>query len=295
MTPIWDRLNVELLLTQFVAWIPALIAAIVILIAFWAFYRITRPGIRRLLEGAGMDHALVGMLSNVYRFTLLSFGLVMAAGQLGINVGAALAGLGVVGLTIGFAAKDSLSNIMAGFLIFWDKPFRVGDWVSLGEYHGKIAEITMRTTRLRTRNNTWVIIPNESVINQILVNHSTAGLTRLEVPVGIAYKEDIDAARTALLEAVKQVEGVMGEPVPKVMVQALADSSVNLLIQAWIPDAEFEKPVQFYIVEAAKKALDAANIEIPFPHLQLFVDDIRPEVWKGAQQLAKEARAQSAA
>ena len=130
------------------------------------------------------------MLLNVYRFALLAFGIVMAASQLGINVGAALAGLGVVGLTIGFAAKDSLSNIMAGFLIFWDKPFHVGQWITIAEHYGKIAEITMRTTRLQTRDNKWVIIPNEKVINQILINHSTNGETRLQIPVGIGYRED---------------------------------------------------------------------------------------------------------
>jgi len=84
------------------------------------------------------------MLLNVYRFTLLTFGVIMAVNQLGINVGAALAGLGVVGLTIGFAAKDTLSNIMAGFLIFWDKPFHTDDWVTLDDNYGKVTEITMR-------------------------------------------------------------------------------------------------------------------------------------------------------
>jgi len=126
--PIWDRLNVELLVTQFVAWLPSLVAAVVIVIFFWLIFQLTRSGFERLLERVGFDPALSGMLVNVYRFALFAFGIVMAASQLGINVGAALAGLGVLGLTIGFAAKDSLSNIMAGFLIFWDKPFRVGDW-----------------------------------------------------------------------------------------------------------------------------------------------------------------------
>ena len=162
---------------------------------------------------------------------------------MGINVGAALAGLGVVGLTIGFAAKDTLSNIMAGFLIFWDKPFHVGDWVSLGGSDGQVAEITMRTTRLRTRNNTWIIIPNEAVINQVLVNHSTDGQTRLEVPVGIAYKEDIGMARRAILGALESVDGVMRDPAPAVVVNSLGDSSIDLLIQVWIPDAEAEKPM----------------------------------------------------
>jgi small conductance mechanosensitive channel len=115
MTSIWDRLNVDALLTQFVAWVPRLVVALVILFAFWLFWRFSRPVVTKVLTRAGLDHALVGMLLNVYHFTVMIFGFIMAANQIGIDVAAALTGLGVVGLTIGFAARDSLSNIMAGF------------------------------------------------------------------------------------------------------------------------------------------------------------------------------------
>src|SRR5205807_5985937 len=131
MKPIWDRLNLELLLTQLVAWLPKLFSAILIFIGFWLIFRVTRLALSRILSRAGFDRALEGMLLNVYRFILLTFGVIMAVNQLGINVGAALAGLGVVGLTIGFAAKDTLSNIMAGFQIFWGQPINAYDCVSL--------------------------------------------------------------------------------------------------------------------------------------------------------------------
>ena len=149
----------------------------------------------------------------------------------------------------------------------------------------------MRTTRLRTRNNTWIIIPNESAINQVLVNHSTNGQTRLEVPVGYAYKEDIGMARRAILGELESVDGVMRDPAPAVVVNSLGDSSVDLLIQVvWIPDAEAEKPMFFRVLENAKVALDRADIEIPFPHLQLFVDAVDKSVWQGAAEMAQAAR-----
>jgi small conductance mechanosensitive channel len=289
MKPIWQRLNVEMLLTQLVGWVPSLLAAILMLVVFWALFRVTRKAFSQLLMRAGFEPALAGMVLNVYRFTLLTFGIVTAASQLGINVSAALAGLGVVGLTIGFAAKDTLSNIMAGFLIFWDKPFRVDEWISVGGHYGKVAEITMRTTRLCTRNNTWVILPNETVINQVLVNHSANGRTRLEVPVGIAYKEDVAEARRVLVEAVRRVPGVLEDPPPHVVVNKLGPSSVDLLVQAWIPDAAEESPTSQKLLEAAKAALDAAGIQIPFPHLQLFVDAVKEDVWAGAAALGQGA------
>ncbi len=280
--PIWDRLNVELLVTQFVAWLPSLLAAFLIVLFFWLVFRATRSPLRHILTRAGFESALVRMLTNVYRFALIAFGVIMAASQLGINVGAALAGLGVLGLTIGFAAKDSLSNIMAGFLIFWDKPFHVEQWVTLGDHYGKVAEITMRTTRLQTRDNKWVIIPNATVIDQILINHSTNGETRLQVPVGIGYEQEIPKARAVILDALRHVKYVLESPAPAVVVNDLGSSSVDLLVLAWVADAQDEKPAFFAVMEALKLALDGAGIELPFPQLDLTVKSVREGVWKAA-------------
>ena len=269
-------------MTQFVAWLPSLFAAVLIILFFWLVYRATRSPLRHLLARTGFDPALIRMLTNVYRFGLVTFGIIMAASQLGVNVGAALAGLGVVGLTIGFAAKDSLSNIMAGFLIFWDKPFHVGQWVTLGEHYGMIAEITMRTTRLQTRDNKWVIIPNATVIDQILINHSTNGETRLQIPIGITYAEDIQRARTVILDAAQKVGYVLKSPAPSVVMTDLGASTVDLLLFIWIADAKDEKPAFFATLEAAKLACDKAGVELPSPQLDLTIRDVKQPVWEKA-------------
>ncbi|HEX4773292.1 MAG TPA: mechanosensitive ion channel family protein [Bryobacteraceae bacterium] len=280
--PIWERLNIEQLFTQFVAWLPSLLAAVLIIVFFWLLFRATRSPLRHVLARTGFEAALIGMLINVYRFGLIAFGLIMAASQLGINVGAALAGLGVLGLTIGFAAKDSLSNIMAGFLIFWDKPFHVGQWVTVGAHYGKVAEITMRTTRVQTRDNKWIVIPNATVIDQILINHSTNGETRLQIPIGIGYKEDIANARTVILKAAQQVKYVLSNPAPAVVLNDLGASTVDLLLFVWVADAQDEKPAFFAVLEAAKYALDKAGIELPFPQLDLTVRSVEQPVWENA-------------
>jgi len=280
MSKILARIDVDGLLNRFVAFLPSLAAAVVILFLFWLGYRLTRPALNKLLIRAGIAPPLIHMLvDNVYRFTLLAIGLVMAADQIGINVAAAVAGLGVAGIAIGFAAQDSLANIIAGFLIFWDKPFLVGDWVSVADRYGKVTQITMRTTRIRTNNNTYVVIPNKKIIDEVLVNHSKHGETRIDVPVGIAYKEDIPEARRVLLEAVSSLEGVTDDPPPDVVAVELANSSVNLQVRVWIRDAGLEQPVYYRVMEASKLALDAAGIQIPFHHLQLFVDQVEDRVW----------------
>lgn len=286
MKPIWDRLNINLLLTQFVAWLPSLLAAALIILFFWVLFRLTRSALRHILHRTGFEPAFVGMVVNVYRFVVIGLGVIMAASQLGINVGAALAGLGVVGLTIGFAAKDSLSNLMAGFLIFWDKPFHVGQWVTLADHYGKVAEITMRTTRLQTRDNKWIIIPNSTVIDQILINHSTNGATRLQIPVGIGYAEDIPKARAVILQAVEGVNYTMKSPEPSVVLNDLGASTVDLLVMVWIEDARDEKPAFFALLEAVKLALDAANIEMPSPQLGLTVRSVESKVWEAVERFA---------
>jgi small conductance mechanosensitive channel len=184
----------------------------------------------------------------------------------------------VAGIALGFAAQDSLANIISGILIFWDKPFVVGDWIEAEGQYGKVSDITLRSTRIRTPRNTYMVIPNKKIIDAVLTNHSKHGELRVDVPVGIVYKEDVPAARAAILEALGEVSRLRSEPAPSVVVDALGDSSVNLLVRVWIDEADQEQAVGFWVVEAAKHALDRAGIQIPFPHLQLFWDEVSDPV-----------------
>lgn len=288
MNELIAKLDVQRLLTQVVEFIPSLLAALVIVLAFWILFSVTRTPLKAILHRAGLHETLIRMLiDNVYRSAIMIFGMVMAADQIGFNVGAALAGIGVVGIAVGFAAQDTLANIISGFLIFSDKPFTVGDWVSVAGQYGQVKEITMRTTRIRTRKNTYVVIPNKKIIDEVLVNHSKHGATRVDVPIGIAYKENIPKAREVMLTAVKDLDQVLGDPAADVVVTELGGSSVNLEVRVWIDDASHEQPVYFRVMEAGKLALDAAGIEIPYPHLQLFVENVQDRVWQRAARLAQ--------
>lgn len=272
--------------TAVVTYLPSIVAAVGVFAVFWAISRFTRPPIKRALRGADFNPALIKLLiDNVYRVSVLLIGLIMAASQLGIDVGAALAGLGVAGIAVGFAAQDSIANTIAGFLIFWDKPFTGGDMVETQGQYGEVQTITLRTTRIRTPNNTYAVIPNRQIIEDVLVNHSMYGETRVQVPVGIAYKEDVGRAREVLLEAVAKVQGVADDPEPAVVVKELGDSNVNLEVRVWVQDAANERATFVRTLEACKTSLDEAHIEIPFPHLQLFVEDVKESVWEGAAGL----------
>jgi len=285
----------ENLTTLVITYVPKVFAAILVFLAFWLLTRLTRRPLRKALHRADFDDALIRLLvDNLYKFTILLLGLFMALGQLGINVGAALAGMGVAGIAVGFAAQDSLANTIAGFLIFWDKPFQVGQVVETQGQYGKVTSITMRTTRIRTPNNTYVVVPNKEIIDDVLVNHSMYGESRVDVPVGIAYKEDVEAARGVLLDAVQSVEGVKDQPSPAVALTELGGSSVNLEVRIWVDDAEDEKATYAAVLERCKRALDDADIEIPFPHLQLYVDEIGEPVWERAERIPALSRSRDA-
>jgi small conductance mechanosensitive channel len=281
MHKVTEFLNLEQLLTDAVAFAPRFLVAVAVLAGFWALYRTTRRPLRAVLQRSGLEPVLAALIvDKIYRIGLFLFGLVMAASQIGINVTAALAGLGVAGLAIGFAAQDLLSNVVAGFTIFMDKPFGLGDFIRVQEQYGDVTNITLRSTRIRTNRNTFVVIPNKKIIDDVVINHSKHGETRVDIPVGIAYKESIPEARRVLLEAVAGLDHVLSDPPPSIVVKELGGSSVDLLVRVWIRDASREIPVFYTVMEASKLALDAAGIQIPYPHLQLFWEDVEDRVVK---------------
>lgn len=295
MEKLKDLLDVQALATGLVGFLPDLFVALLFVLGFWLGFRISRKPLTSAFRRAGLDETLIRLLvDNVYRTVMLAFGFVMAADQLGINVAAALAGIGVVGIALGFAAQDSVANMISGFLIFWDKPFRVGDWIELGDEYGRVQEITLRSTRIRTVQNNYVVVPNKKIIDDVLVNHSKNGESRIDVPVGIAYKEDIQQAREVILAAIEGMEGILEDPASVVVVEGLGDSSVNLSVRVWTDDVSREAGIYVAVVEAAKLALDAADIEIPFPHLQLFMDTVEDRVWDGAENLVRLKRGKGA-
>jgi small conductance mechanosensitive channel len=181
--------------------------------------------------------------------------------------------VGIIGLALGLAAQDSLGNLVAGLTILWDRPFRIGDNVTVAETFGRVQEIGLRSTRIRTVEQLDAILPNKEIINQKIINHTLNPMMRLGIPVGIAYREDTREARRVLLAAVKGHELLLDKPEPQVVVTALADSSVNLELRVWLRDPYTEREATFAMIEAAKIALDEAGIEIPFPQRTLHLPE----------------------
>jgi small conductance mechanosensitive channel len=270
---VWER-TLEGATELAVSLVPELLSAIFVGLFFYAVYRILLGVVRSVLRRSDrLDRGVEDLLEKMFRLVAWAFIGLLVMSQLGVNVTALVAGLGIAGLAVGFAAQDSLQNFISGITIFLDRPFRIDDWVTVGDYYGRVTNITLRSTRLRTLNLETVIFPSVDMVTQPLVNHSAGGPLRVDVKFGIAYKESIDGARAAVRATVDTNDARLAEMDPKVVVTELNDSSVDMMLQLFVKDAGDANAIRFEYTERVRKALGEAGIEIPFPHLQLFVED----------------------
>jgi small conductance mechanosensitive channel len=253
--------------------IPRLLLAVFFLVLFWVFYRAIRRVVLGSMKRAHVDPSIQDMMGYLIKWTVMGFGIVIACNQIGIQIAALLTGFSIVGLAIGFAAQETLANFIAGVVIFWDKPFRVGDWIEIDHTFGQVQRITFRSTRLLDLDGEAVVFPNTFMLANKLSNHTTHPATRISVPIGIAYSQSIEHARRVLLGTITGDERILQDPAASVFVAACADSSVNLVLSFWIADESLAIKIRYEYQEKVKRALDEAGISIPFPHMQLMIEE----------------------
>ena len=246
--------------------LPNIVSALGVVLVGSVFYMITARIIEAGLRRTPMQPSLIKItVRSLYRGVVIVISLIFVLSELGINVTAALAGVGVVGLAVGFAAQATIANVLSGFGIFIDDLYRKGHWVRVADHYGEVADITLRTTKIRTLDNTYISIPNSVITSSPVINYSEQGKLRITAHVSIGYNESVEDARTALITAVSSLKGVLKSPAPAVVVKELGESSVHLLVRVWVSEPGFEQRYFFLLTEMCKKALDDANISIPFP------------------------------
>lgn len=252
--------------------IPAILVGAFFWALLWVTLRLLRRGFRRSRR---IDSGVQQLLLRSTRLLIYAFGGIAVLAQLGINVTSLIAGLGILGLALGFAAKDTLENFIAGITILMDRPFRVGDNIQLQETFGTVQEITLRTTRVKTLNNQMAIIPNSKAISEKVINHTMLRALRIDVPFGIAYNENPEEARLVALATTKDDTRLHPDHEPRVVLTGLGDSSVDMELRLHLKDPGLENSARMEYQEKVFNALKNAGIEIPFPHLQLFIDEAK--------------------
>ncbi len=259
-----------------VNFVPKILNGLFVFLVFYALYRTFGSLLERAMNRSRtIDPGIRSLLLKTYRVIGITFLFLMVLDNFDINVTALLAGFSIVGVAVGFAAKDTLENFISGVTILLDKPFRVGDAIQIEGIYGTVEEITLRSTRLRTLNNEVMVMPNIQMINQRLINHTMRGLLRVEIPFGIAYKEFPQEAREVVLKTAEGDPRLRADFPPSVVVTNLNDSSVDMVLYVYPKDPKKEVPIRFEYIERVREALRRADIEIPFPHRQLFIDEAK--------------------
>lgn len=231
---------------------------------FYVVWKIIQFASKPLFKRSKLDETSSIFISSIMKYTILIFGAVTALDSIGIKTSAILTSLGIVGLTIGFAARDSLSNIISGIIIFLDRPFVIGDLVEIDGNYGKVDRITLRSTRIVTVDGKMLAVPNVDVINKTVSSYTNFPHLRLDVQVTVAVTEDIDKARTILLSLVQDESVYMMEPAPTVVVRSLNDYNVLLELRAWIHNERDHVALRFKLREEIFKAFNDQKIAMPF-------------------------------
>ncbi len=190
--------------------------------------------------------------------------------ELGFSLTPLLGAAGVVGIALGFASQTSVSNIIAGLFIIAEQPFIVDDVIQVGDVTGRVLTVDTMSVKLRTFDNRFVRIPNETLVKSTVINITRFPIRRLDVRLGVAYKEDPERVRQVLLDVADQNPIALMEPEPLVIFEAFADSSLNLLFAVWTTRENWLE-LKNSIQEEVKRRFDEEGIEIPFPHRSLYV------------------------
>ncbi|HCD51265.1 MAG TPA: mechanosensitive ion channel family protein [Balneolaceae bacterium] len=211
-----------------------------------------------------------GMLAGKIVFYVgLIILVVTVLGQLGISLAPLLGAAGILGVALGFASQTSVSNIISGFFLIAEQPFKVDDIISVGNTSGFVLSIDMLSVKIRTFDNRFVRIPNEMIIKTEVINNTKFPIRRFNCSVSVAYKEDIGKVREILMDVADKNEYALSEPAPLIIFDMFGASSIDLLLLVWAPKDEYIQ-LKNTINEEVKARFDKEGIEIPFPHVSLY-------------------------
>jgi small conductance mechanosensitive channel len=249
---------------------PLLVQRLIVgLIVFALGYAITRliqhlvvRAVRRTPGGTAVEHAL----SRVIAIAGITLSLLTAFSTMGVDINALIAALGLTSLAIGLALKDTIENAITGVLLLIQRPFKVGDVIQVGSVTGTVADVAIRTTKIRSVDGLHVLIPNRHVYDAVITNWSYYPQRRVTMTVGVAYETDLARAYRVLSEAIAAMPGVLAEPAPAVSFEGFDESSIRMVFRFWI---EWQNTnavnLQTQLTQVIMDVARREGINIPFP------------------------------
>jgi len=256
---------------NFIKGIPNLLTALAIFVVSLYLARGLSRVIKRVLERRKAPEGVIQLLAELTRVSVIAIGGITAL-QMFFDVTAFLAGLGIIGFTVGFALQDVMKNFAAGVILLIQQPFHVDEVIGTTGFDGTVLRIDLRSTEIKALDGRIVSIPNADILANPIVNYTRAERRRIELPVGVGYKANPDIVRRVVLEAVQNVPGFVPEPAALVGFSNFGDSALELSIYFWI-DTALTNPVaaRDAALSLVKDALDKQKIGIVSPMQTMYL------------------------
>ncbi|MCE9678054.1 mechanosensitive ion channel [Shewanella sp. AS1] len=248
------------------------VMALVIFIIGKYFSGVVKRLTSKMLLKRDIDKTVVSFVANLAWAVVFVFTVIATLGQIGVQTASLVAVIGAAGLAVGLALQGSLSNFAAGVLMVIFRPCRVGDYIEAAGIAGTVDEITIFSTKLRSPDNKVIVAPNSAVMNGTITNYSAMETRRLDLVIGVSYDADIRQTKEVLKQVLDNNSHVLKDPAYTVALLELADSSINFVVRPWVKGSEYW-PARFEILEEIKLALDAADIGIPYPQMDIYVKE----------------------
>ena len=243
----------------------SVVAAIVILIIGWTIAGMVKNSIIKAgSKSDKMDPTLTRFFAAIARYTIIAFTVIAVLGRFGVETTSLVAILGAAGLAIGLALQGTLSNLAAGVMLIFFRPFKINDFVEAGGTSGTVKEISLFTTEMATPDNVKVIVPNSQIWGGTIKNFSGNETRRVDFVFGISYEDDINQAIGVIENLIAADSRAHQDPAPQLVVGELADSSVNIIVRVWAAAGDYWG-IKFDLTKAVKEAFDQKQISIPYP------------------------------
>ena len=251
-----------------------IIAIIIILAVGYIIIKILTRIVAKFFDKVDFDRGVETFIENAVKVILYVILIITVLSNLGVNVSGLLAGLGIMGIIVGFALQDTLGNLASGIFILFNKPFKVGDSVNIAGTVGTVERIGIAACELNSPGNIKITIPNKKIWGDTIQNYTGNKMRKIfDLEVGISYDSDIDKAIKIVNNILENDSRVLKDPQPEVVVKSLADSSVVLAIRPAVNTKDYW-PVYFDAVKSIKQEFDKNGIKIPFPQRDIWVKEM---------------------
>jgi len=227
----------------------------------------------RQSKDTGKFSDAIPFLDNISKVSLFLIIILLILSVWGVNITPVLASAGVLGIAIAFAAKDTISNLFGGISVFFDKPYKIGDYVIIEQqYRGEVIVIGMRSTKIKTRDNILITVPNSVMVTNAVINETGFDpKLRIRIPMSVAYNSDLDKVEYTLIDVMKTHKEVMKEPVPRIRFRKFGESAIELEAMCLINEPANRGRVMHELIKDIDKAFKEEKISMPFPQRDVHI------------------------